>query len=109
MDTGTQAAAGGRRVLLVGQNWRRTKWMVCPEIVVRFRTFDPETQELEQRVATELNRFGNAKHLAELLDPAIVARKIDLKWRAVSGLTTVQAAPSATVSETGDQGPLVVL
>jgi len=109
VDTGTQTAAGGRRVLLVGQNWRRTKWMVCPEIVVRFRTFDPETQELEQRVAIELNRFGSAKHLAELLDPAIVARQIDLKWRAVSGLTTVQAAPTATVSETGDQGPLVVL
>jgi hypothetical protein len=109
VDKGTQNAVGGRTVFVVGHNWRRTTVMVCPEIVVVFRDFGLGTQEVEQRVAAQLGRFGSAKRLAEILQPAIDAGQVRLDWRPAAGVSSVQPAGVATVAETGDQGPLVVL
>ena len=96
-------------MFLVGHNWKRSAWMVSPEIVIGFRDFTTDTEELEQRIVVELNRSGSARRLAQLLEPALDAKTVELRWRSADGLTTLQTAATATVTEVPDQAPLVVL
>lgn len=99
---------GTAQWFVVGENWRRTKLVVAPAVLVSFTQTDPATQSLEEQVLAQLERDGSAAALVDLLRPATEAGQVVLTWRPANA-RVLEVDAARVVRGIGRDAPVVVV